>query len=748
MALSYIYVQAQAAQPLQKLDDLELADSTGEGIAFLPTEASLQFNGANTIASTKTNMVEETGNGNPGTGYIHILPVGPLTKTSKDTNKDGSITNADRGVGKADIYLYGLAISQSNKSSSQALDSTDWNTRFGKNITSWGSSDNPWVLKVATAKDVPNFSASSSSDMGKGDISYLSLESPLMNTITTIPSDSASDAATNGSGAYNLKMGLWMDTFVRDASKTEGSADQFGLGQYYGSTDNSRANRIRLQAIWDGFSINGSNIKLFQTLGGALASQNMSTSYNNTLGLAGVIRLNSGDSANLKATFSTATRYYGGNFDANGVYTGGGSTTASDNQYVMSDITAYGCNNDSKSFGVAACEYRFRSRKVTDNVSGGTWTAPSVTNVMRLSTKETSTTSTIATPAIDGGGAPTFASATDGSNDGLYLYNPNINLVLGTLYQPLTLGVAGDGKNIVIEIAQIPNKEAIFKQIYTNYDNTDPTTNGGYYGSTCNIYQCGTNGSGNYQGNNATHSSITIGSTIYNPANNTLTALKTNGAVGISFGTLQNRTGINASKTYTQWQDQQRAWAVRNFNWTDTYSVRDKDAWFVRDENKTDPYTGQMDCNAFFSCNRTAVHNGTTQTIGSTSVFVPKGSHSDWIYRSSGNADSPVYSTSDTTRYTDTQIANCNSTTCDSSASASDSGYLAARNDNLNWTNSAHNANWADSTAKSLAIRGVTADMIPVDSSNSINLSPSNNFGSAVIDGLLIQHMKITTKGL
>ncbi|WP_423250408.1 hypothetical protein, partial [Acinetobacter nosocomialis] len=25
---------------------------------------------------------------------------------------------------------------------------------------------------------------------------------------------------------------------------------------------------------------------------------------------------------------------------------------------------------------------------------------------------------------------------------------------------------------------------------------------------------------------------------------------------------------------------------------------------------------------------------------------------------------------------------------------------------------------------------------------------PKNNFGSAVIDGMLIQHMKITTKGL
>ncbi|MFW1924344.1 hypothetical protein ACG90D_20070, partial [Acinetobacter geminorum] len=85
-------------------------------------------------------------------------------------------------------------------------------------------------------------------------------------------------------------------------------------------------------------------------------------------------------------------------------------------------------------------------------------------------------------------------------SEGLYLYNPNINLVLGNLYQPLMLG--SDGKNFSIEIARIANKPEIYKQIYTDYTGADTT----YTGSTCNVYSCV----------NPTHSSITIG-TVYSP---------------------------------------------------------------------------------------------------------------------------------------------------------------------------------------------------------------------------------------
>ncbi|MEK5764928.1 hypothetical protein VXE39_19510, partial [Acinetobacter junii] len=73
-----------------------------------------------------------------------------------------------------------------------------------------------------------------------------------------------------------------------------------------------RANRLRLQAIANGFGINGSNLQIFQTLGGSSNNNGMSAFYNNTLGVSGVFRINSGDSQNFKAVYDpgTASRTY------------------------------------------------------------------------------------------------------------------------------------------------------------------------------------------------------------------------------------------------------------------------------------------------------------------------------------------------------------------------------------------------------------------------------------------------------
>jgi hypothetical protein len=76
----------------------------------------------------------------------------------------------------------------------------------------------------------------------------------------------------------------------------------------FSTTATGRANRIRLQGIFNGFGLNGSKIQLFQTLGGATNTGGMSAFYNNTLGLAGVIRLNSGDGSKLLGT-STANSW-------------------------------------------------------------------------------------------------------------------------------------------------------------------------------------------------------------------------------------------------------------------------------------------------------------------------------------------------------------------------------------------------------------------------------------------------------
>ena len=724
---------------LEALNDEGLAESTGEGVAILPEDFSMQFNGADNTA---------------GTGYIRLIPVGPLTKASQDTNKDGLVSTSDHSVGKADIYLYGLAISQSNKAYNAGRVTADTSARFGRNIDSWGSAVNPWLIKVSTQADVPDFSAPTSASATKGDVSFLMLEAPLYST-------NVAGLSNREKSAYNLKMGLWSDIFVRDPTKVEGDANQFSLGQNFGSaSDSTRPNRLRLQAVWDGFSLNGSNVKMFQTLAGVTpteVTQGLNTSYNNTFGIASVLRFNGGDGQNLRASYTDPNNPTGP------MISSGNNALRTAGAYVMSDATAYGCGDGSSAFATSACEYRFRSQTVQDKLnSSSTWKAPSASSVLRISTREiagTDNSQMLNSPAL-GGTAPSFDP-----NEGIFLYNPNINLVLGNIYQPLTFGT--DGKNITLEIARIPNKESIYKQVYSAYAGATgaltPTQIAEYKGSTCNIYQCGTSSVSGYQGSNATHSSITIGSTVYDAATNSIKAYDGLSAVGISFGALQDNTVAagTGTKNYTRWQDQQRQARLRQFDWTDNYTVscfyQFGNFCSTTVEDYTDPYTGiAQDCSrgAFGSagCNRSMVNNGNINkptgdqipanpaNPGPYYVQTSKGYHLDWIYRDTGDADNGTFGDS-LGAYTDAQIAAGNDTT-----NGRDYTNRAAQANNLSWTVAGRNANWADSTSTSALIRGVTLDNIPVGST--INTSPTNNFGSAAIDGLLINHMKFTTKGL
>ena len=240
---------SQSAFALQEISDKDLSQATGEGIAFLPQDMSFVFRGAGADESL-TDLVTDR---SKDTGYIHYLPVGGLTSVVQDTNKDGKVDANDHSVGKADLYLYGLSVSKNS--------SNDPNSRLDADplIRSWGSAANPWLFKAATAKNVPNFNTASTCS-GVSDttcqVTFLNFEAPLYET--TLPTDGSVDA-------YNLKLALWADAFVRDQSKPEGDPDQFKLGQMFSSTQTAaeataggRANRLRLQGIWNGFGVNGS----------------------------------------------------------------------------------------------------------------------------------------------------------------------------------------------------------------------------------------------------------------------------------------------------------------------------------------------------------------------------------------------------------------------------------------------------------------------------------------------------------
>ncbi|HMY28467.1 MAG TPA: hypothetical protein PLY05_06495 [Agitococcus sp.] len=572
LCLAIAIVNMQSAFALESLDDETMSETTGEGIALLPENYSFMMNGANPSTGLYT---DNSGAGTYGTGYMRFIPVGPLTTTA-----------TNNGYQKADAWLYGVTLGQSKKAYGATIDSTDWGvpfgaisatpaaTDFGRTITSWGTAENPWVVKTVTDNTVPNFTGTTKS------VTYLGLEAPLYNT-AAISSLSASEQS-----AYNLKLGYWMDVFMRNAAVADSG------------TTAELSNRLRLAFAWNGFSMNGSNFKIFQTLDGATAggtysatlkingtdtlktfNKGLSTSYNQTFGMAGLLRFNSVPTDARRGTVSnqTNTRQIirldynplsnydvnsntrSGNYFENGILqttsgsiasaaAEGTNTTAGitetyqpmtetslrgpagqtppyqasypgtfPNGGVCTDpdaIPNVGSGNDQYGQCVSNEGYttrRFKAFGYND------WAPPSERSVMRISTRELGT-AFAGTPALGGatGGVPNFQPGA--TAEGLFFYDVNINLVLGNLYQPIMLST--DGNNFSFEMARIPNVSSIYTKIYTRYpgDLGDPGVT--YEGSTCNIYQCGTHPvgtnttiSGNYQASTATHSSITIGAT-------------------------------------------------------------------------------------------------------------------------------------------------------------------------------------------------------------------------------------------
>lgn len=433
---------SQSSFALEELSDAGLSETTGEGIAILPQNTFMVFRGAGPNESVNQIITYRS----KDTGYINYVPVGPLSVAAADTSGNGTVGPEDRAVGKADIFLYGLALSKSDGDANSRIA----NTSAAAAISSWGTGANPWIFKVKTATNVPNFSTT---DSGVYPVTYLSLEAPLYQPLI--------DGA-EGADAYNLKLGLWADAFVRIpnvVATTNGSLAQFQYGNSNGligtSIETTRANRLRLQGILNGFSLNGSQISLFQTLGGATTAGGMSPFYNNTLGMSGLVRLNTGDSKNTSivtenVTSQTQTYATSSNNGWQTVHAGANST--------LSTNTTGDCGNSGTgSFStLRGCRYYVENRTRTDTkTSNKTRIAFNDTSkVLRFSTRETSdspnASNNLYTPAFDSAGAvaPKFADS-----EGLYLYNPNINLVLGNLYQPLILG--SDGKNFSIEMHEL-----------------------------------------------------------------------------------------------------------------------------------------------------------------------------------------------------------------------------------------------------------------------------------------------------
>lgn len=791
LCLAIAIINAQLAFALESLDDEAMSQTTGEGVALLPENYSFMMNGENPLAATAGDYSDNGGRGTYGTGYMRFIPVGPLTATA-----------TGKGYQKADIWLYGLSLGQSKKDYGADINSTDWGvpfgaigtgaSDFGRTINTWGTANNPWILKTVTDNNVPDFVG------GSGTVAYLGLEAPLYHASANPLVNPISSLSLAEQSAYNLKLGYWMDMAMRDPTVAE-------------SGYNGLSHRLRLAFAWNGFSLNGSNFKLFQTLGGATAggtynatlkitstsnstvnspftpivtntnftfNKGLSTSYNQTLGMAGVVRLNSRPTDSVRATigsgsitreiiqldyqpvrnYNSTTETYAGQYvegtvlATNTVATGIGtmssvtaeatnSNTGLDVSYEpMTNSSKRGPTTDPDGGGAVSPSYKpsyyyrvsgtvtqgsFYDGGVctsattgnrTDNHQFGqcltmegfttrrfkarttnSWTPPAAKSVLRLSTQELSSGIFGAgTPALRGGSGlsnvPNFAP--NAATEGIFIYDMNVNMVLGSLYQPLILNT--NGSNFSFELTRIPNVQSVYKKIYTRYEAIDPAASVdvgvNYEGSTCNIYQCGTHPSGTnatisstYQAATATHSSITIGSTVYNAATNQLQAHKGSDSYGVSFGEAVAQTGL-ATQTYVDYAQV----------WDRTRNAR----------------TGTSIGCWFQPC-----YDG---------------------FRAWGDT------TYDDTAYSGVAVH-------DWAKVAAKAAVTGQPHSSLNRANPYETSFRQNYNNQLLGIQTT----MPVGSmANTINnltpagASATNNFGSAVIDGLLIQHLKFSTTGL
>ena len=389
------------------------------------TQERLNLEGDKVAKAAATNAIKE----------LELLAVNNATQAAKTAAAQTSVGSLRT---KADVFIYGLALSKSDNSLS---------SRYSNQGFNWGSADNPWLFRAGTEK-VKQFK-----NIEK-DVGYLALEAPLA---TTTPTESDN----------NIKLGFWTDIFSRQLNSSAEIDPSTGAPK----SGLDKEHRLRTQFIANGLSLNGSQTRLFQTL------DSDNPNHHQTLGMASVLRLNTNDNpANLSFTDS--------NLDSKGI--------------------------------------RISTAAKSDTLDG-----------------------TAVTPAIDGSLAPVFHDI-----EGLYLYSPNINLVLGNMYQPFVVG--SEGNNIVLEVTRIPNVPEIYNKIYQNYEDGK----GGYLGSTaftgstCNVVSCGSPLKANvndsaamYQGRNATHSSIAIG-TVERLPNNMLRAKDHTDATGVVFkgvdGTAKN----------------------------------------------------------------------------------------------------------------------------------------------------------------------------------------------------------------
>ncbi len=338
---------ASTSHAMEAMSEDSMSNATGEGLAFFANNFQFQMPSVagDVSQSSATPALGTFGAGsaattNPG-AYGSYVYLGPLGSVPAPFTNNGTTFTPNR----TDLYIYGLSLSENNitnvttsagsactpttfNSSGQATNTPTGcigvgsvaapadalhgtvahNTLFNGTASggiTWGSATNPFTLAVSTTPVSPGLGGENST------IPYLQIAAPT----SALP---ASDPSNN------LRLGLWTNILQEDMTST---ATQQAGGNNSLTPTGTAGPALQIQAIWDGFGINGTVINAFPTdpcTSAACGGTNPgNANYANTLGLAGVLRFNSQATGVLRlsvgGTGTTNASY--GQFDAyEGIY--------------------------------------------------------------------------------------------------------------------------------------------------------------------------------------------------------------------------------------------------------------------------------------------------------------------------------------------------------------------------------------------------------------------------------------------
>ncbi|MDP2226138.1 MAG: hypothetical protein Q8J78_01500 [Moraxellaceae bacterium] len=205
---------AGAASAMTEIEESELGDFTGEGVALLPENFRVVFD---------------------PTAYIRQMPRGAPAAGSGVAGGFGN---------SVDLFWYGFAFSGANGDKNQRVSPTS--------ISSWGTASNPWVFLATT----PTFFKYNGLNEGHPILQY---RAPAYRA--------AADFAS--ASVMNLKYAFFGDIAICAAgTPTYGSTALCGglAGGFGPSSALVNANaRLQSISVWDGLSFHGSQYSIFQS---------------------------------------------------------------------------------------------------------------------------------------------------------------------------------------------------------------------------------------------------------------------------------------------------------------------------------------------------------------------------------------------------------------------------------------------------------------------------------------------------